>query len=317
MSESPVQPCQVCETADRSRVILRLPACEVVRCGRCGFVYLNGDRSLESERPKYEIDHHDEGGYLQKFDIDRIVGEQMESVESMLKRAGTSLAGFPAGTAALDVGCSRGHFLAALSRRFGKERLLGVDVSERMVEWGRRELGLDLRAAPIEEIELPAGGFDLVTMFDVLEHVARPRDVLRRIVGSLKPGGWMILEVPGEVTTFRTLAKLAYRLTGGRLRRPLQALYHPTHLSYFTRGSLARLIESVGGERVDMRNKEAHITRFGLRKYAQPTRSVIRGVALFDKVLGTEAKLLCGFRRPGAPGTNGTAGSATIAAARS
>ena len=107
----------------------------------------------------------------------------------------------------------------------------------------------------------------------------------------------MILEVPSDVTTFRALGKLAYRLTGGSLRGPLQAVYHPSHLSYFTSGSLEKLVRSVGGERVAMRTKEAHITRFGLRRYRQPMRTAIRIVAYLDKLLRTEAKLLFAFRK--------------------
>jgi SAM-dependent methyltransferase len=75
-----------------------------------------------------------------------------------------------AGKAVLDVGCASGALLASL-RALGPARLVGIDVSEYPLEFGRTRYGLDLRCARLETAGFAAGSFDLITMVDVVEHL--------------------------------------------------------------------------------------------------------------------------------------------------
>ena len=45
-------------------------------------------------------------------------------------------------------------------------------------------------------IEAAGGGYDLITAFHVIEHLAEPRAMLTSLAGSLAPNGWLIIEVP-------------------------------------------------------------------------------------------------------------------------
>jgi|SRR5215831_21380312 len=298
MSKNGASSCQVCETDRYAHVLLRLPESSYAKCDRCGFVYLNGDRSMEEQHGIYQVDQFEDGGYMGTFDMEEVAQEQFESMETILGKAGATSAVLRTDQPHLDIGCARGFFLRRLSATTGRTHLMGVDTSPGMTAWGRREFGLDLRAGAIEHTDLPVDHFSSVTMFDVLEHVAFPRQVLERIIRSLAPGGWMVIEVPSETTSFRLATRVAYRASKGRVRRPVEALYHRFHLSYFTAGSLRKLIESLGGAHVTLVTKEAHITRFGIDRYSGPARLAIRSFTLFDKMLGTQAKLLCAFQRP-------------------
>lgn len=268
----------------------------MARCRSCGLVYLDGDRSPQAEHRQYQCDHFEADGYLTRLSIEEIVAEQLTSLRSILRRAGASLDDLPADAGILEIGCARGHLLHRLARETGRTDLVGIDVSREMVERGRAEFGLDLRALPVEEINFPPGRFGLIILFDVLEHVARPREVLARLLRLLRPGGWLVFEVPSEDTLFRRLVRLGYRLSPGRFSAAVAALYHPAHLSYFTRRSLSRLVAGVGGERLAIATKEAHVTRFGLGRYGFPARAAIRAVATLDRLLGSQAKLLGAFR---------------------
>jgi 2-polyprenyl-3-methyl-5-hydroxy-6-metoxy-1,4-benzoquinol methylase len=291
-------PCLVCESDAGARVIFGLPNCTVARCSLCGFVYLDGERNPASERKRYAYDQFEQYGYLARYDAESIAREQLESLGRILRSAGSSPEELDPALPVLDVGCARGHFLRLLAGETGRGEMIGIDTSASMVAWGREAFGLDLRAGGIEEADFPPGHFILITMFDVLEHVAHPRDVLARVIRWLRPGGWAILEVPSEVTSFRAMAKLGYRLSGGRLVTPLKTIYHSMHLSYFTPGSLRKLVESLGAGLPAVIAKEAHVTRFGSGRFPLPARLAIRAVSLVDKALGTEAKLLAAIRRP-------------------
>jgi len=294
---APIRPtaCQVCESDAHVRVLLRLPEYAVVRCGQCGLVYIDGDREVVAPSA---VDHFEDAGYMKWLGIDNVVGEQVESVRSILLRAGARLEELPSNTPIMDVGCARGDYLDRFRSETGRTTLIGVDSATAMVASGREHFGLDLRDVPIEKIDLPAGHFGLITLWDVLEHLPFPRRSISKLFSLLKPGGWLVLEVPSEVTVFRTLVRLGFRLSAGRLEQPIRAVYFPGHLSYFTPSSLCALLVSIGGSRVTIVTKEAHITRFGLRRYRPIFRPPIRAVAWMDRMLGTQAKLLAAFQKP-------------------
>jgi 2-polyprenyl-3-methyl-5-hydroxy-6-metoxy-1,4-benzoquinol methylase len=296
MAETCVAPCQVCESDANVATLLRLPEYAVARCRRCGFVYIDGDRDTI---PPSAVDHFDtDTGYMRWLDIRNVVAEQVESVRTILDRAGTALEDVPADAPVLDVGCARGSYLQAFGRATGRTPLTGVDSAEAMVVSGREQTGLDLCVGDIERMALPTDHFGLITLWDVLEHLPHPRRSLAGILSRLVPGGWLVLEVPSEVTVFRTLARMGFRVSGGRLERPIRELYFPVHLSYFTPGSLRKLLTSLGGTRVTVMTKESHVTRFGLLRYPEPFRTLIRVVSTADKLLGTQAKILCAVQRP-------------------
>jgi 2-polyprenyl-3-methyl-5-hydroxy-6-metoxy-1,4-benzoquinol methylase len=142
-------------------------------------------------------------------------------------------AGFPPQAAVFDVGCGRGDFLA-VAREAGY-RVCGTDLNRDLVRLAEKHFGLTgLLGKPLHEItraELPAPP-DVVTAFEVLEHVAEPAAFVRTCRGLLAPGGGIFLSTPGGE------------------RRP--ALFDPAvdvpphHLTLWTADALRRLLESNG-----------------------------------------------------------------------
>lgn len=100
----------------------------------------------------------------------------------------------PAGARILEIGCGTGHNLAML-QRFGSVEAAELDPEARKL--AARRLG-----KPIHDGALPGlaeqlgGGFDLIALLDVLEHVADDRGALAAIHRMLKPGGALLLTVP-------------------------------------------------------------------------------------------------------------------------
>jgi len=94
----------------------------------------------------------------------------------------------------LDVGCGTGGNLAAL-RQFGQVE--GLDHSEEALRFCRERLGPDfpLHRGALPE-GLPPGRFDVVTAFDVLEHLSDPVGTLRAIHQALEPDGTLVCAVP-------------------------------------------------------------------------------------------------------------------------
>jgi len=134
----------------------------------------------------------------------------------------------------LDVGCWVG-FLMAQARDRGWE-VEGIEPSEFASRRARERLGLDVQTTDLFDARLEPGAFDAVVLGDVLEHFPRPADVLDRVAFTLAPDGVVFLTLPDA---------------GSRVARVMGARWWsviPTHVQYFTRGSLATLLRRRGFE---------------------------------------------------------------------
>jgi SAM-dependent methyltransferase len=155
----------------------------------------------------------------------------------------------------LDLGCWVG-FLMAEARERGWQPL-GVEPSRFASDFAREHLGLEVISAELFDAELPPGAFSAVTLGDVIEHLTAPEQALERIHDWLEPGGilWMALPDAGS---------LVARALGRRWWSVI-----PTHVQYFTRGSIARLLERSGFEVLEVRSSPK---AFSVRYYLERIR---------------------------------------------
>jgi SAM-dependent methyltransferase len=135
--------------------------------------------------------------------------------------------------AILDLGCWVG-FLLAEARERGWREQVGIEPSGFASGYARERLGLDVRTDGLLTAPLPEHHFDAVVLGDVIEHLPRPGEALDRIASLLAPGGVAWFALPDA---------------GSRVARTLGAHWWsviPTHVQYFTRGSIATLLERHG-----------------------------------------------------------------------
>lgn len=105
--------------------------------------------------------------------------------------------------ALLDVGCFTGSLIARLSNS-GWTDVHGVDVDRKAVDKGRRlypELGTRIIPCSGRDLPFPTESFDVVTMFDVLEHISGIEEFLSTEVWRvLKKGGTFLFQTPNKYT---------------------------------------------------------------------------------------------------------------------
>lgn len=135
----------------------------------------------------------------------------------------------------LDVGCGAGYFLDA-GREAGWE-VQGVELSPAAVQVGREQLGLDIFQGTLEQAALQDQAFDILTMFEVLEHLQDPGPVLREAWRVLRPDGLLAVQVPNDLDSYRN------RVFGPGNR---WWIIPPLHLYYFTASSLTQWLQKSG-----------------------------------------------------------------------
>ncbi len=134
----------------------------------------------------------------------------------------------------LDVGCSAGFILAAASE--AGFAVTGTDVEPAALAFARERFGLDdLHEGVLEALALPAASFDVITLFDVIEHVRDPGALLTEIRRLLRPDGLVEIRTP-DVAHWR----VPRRLTQWPEIKPSE------HLYYFSRATLGRLLHAHG-----------------------------------------------------------------------
>ena len=127
------------------------------------------------------------------------------------------------GLRVLDLGCGLGYF-AREARARGARRVVGVDLSERMLEAARgatRDDGILYTRAALEDYAPEAAAFDLVVSSLALHYIADYAALVRKVAACLVPGGRFAFSVEHPIFTAHGSADWYYGANGARLHWPL------------------------------------------------------------------------------------------------
>ncbi len=181
--------CIVCGSRDRELLIERDPW-KIFRCTSCGLGVLDprptGEELTELYTRDYFASQYDEGAEPGSAEFKKwlsLLEHRVQFFKS--KKANGRL---------LDLGCGNGYFLA-LCRSKGYE-VQGIDISEWAAGYATETLGLLVHIGQMDDVELPRGQFDIITMWHSLEHTRNPRYAMERAKGWLKANGILVIEVP-------------------------------------------------------------------------------------------------------------------------
>jgi 2-polyprenyl-3-methyl-5-hydroxy-6-metoxy-1,4-benzoquinol methylase len=132
----------------------------------------------------------------------------------------------------LDFGCGAGGFLVS-ARDLGFD-VAGLEVNRDLAQHVEAAYSIPVHAGLIGDPGIELGKFDVITSFQVFEHLIDPLHTLGRLLGHLAPRGLVLIEVPN-------LGALRERLRRG-------STMDDSHLFYFNARSLSRLMRTAGLE---------------------------------------------------------------------
>ena len=286
--------CLVCG-ATTGKQLYRLPRFDIRRCGACAQVFLFPLPS-EAEIGELFARLYREGKgsvpeledyYAACFDA------SPEGPVGRLSRTWLqAIARFGSGGRLLDIGCGTGIFCHA-ARDFGWQPT-GIDEAEEAVAFARERYGIDVQRGNFESLSLPREAFDLVTMWDVIEHSRDPRQLLSAAAACLKPGGLLGLSTPNQRNIMDVVAGGLYRVTGGRLRKPLEKFYLLEHFLYFSPETLSRILGTTGFDVLEMRRELTDLSRLTL---SPVVRLGLETLFLMSRPLGLENRLFAIARK--------------------
>jgi 2-polyprenyl-3-methyl-5-hydroxy-6-metoxy-1,4-benzoquinol methylase len=209
---------------------------QIVTCAVCGHVYANPRWSAEELLEAYS-DVEDETYVEERVGRELTFVRHMEDLEM--------ICGPGDGRTLLDVGAYAGVLVEAAANA-GWDAW-GVEPSV----WAAKQAqdrGLNVIQGTLDAPELAGRAFDVITMFDVIEHVDDPVLELTRSLKLLKPGGYIVVHTMDIDSRFA-------RVMGRRWPWLMDM-----HIQYFSRRTIAAMLEKVGFEFVSVQPKGRYIT---------------------------------------------------------
>ncbi len=197
---------------------------QLVQCRSCSMVYVNPRLRSDLILSGY-ADAEDPMFAAQNY-------ARIKAFRKTLKRVIHRLQLDPHGKHLLDIGCAGGAFLvAARDCGFG---VSGVEPSRWMAAFGRAKYNLDIRDGILKPGIFPERSFDVITLWDVIEHLPEPHEVLALIQTLLKPGGVLLVNYPDIHT-------VAARILGWRW-----PFWLSVHLLYYTPKTISAQLSRAG-----------------------------------------------------------------------
>jgi SAM-dependent methyltransferase len=220
--------CPVCRDARRQAVVTQ-NGLAVVRCLRCGQRYVwpvPSDAELAAiYDPAYYRGGHGSVGFSDYAALAparrHMFSRHLDRIERLVAKGRL-----------LDVGCATGDFLLVAAQR-GWEAL-GVDPSPAREQ--AQSAGVRIVGRTIDDADVAPHSLDLITFWDVLEHLPDPVASLRRALELLTPGGLLAATVPNAGTAVARLSGrrwFGYKTAG-------------EHLQFFDPATISRCFEAAG-----------------------------------------------------------------------
>jgi len=214
------RPCELCGRDSPAQPLY--PRRRIVKCPNCGLVFYDGAADpAEIYNAEYFA-----GAEYRDYLADRSI------LEKNFKRRIRMLRRLAPGGRLLEIGSAYGFFLA-LARRYW--HIAGIEIAPGPARYARETLGLDVVAADLLDLPDRTGQYDVICMWDTLEHLARPVRYIEKAARWLAPGGVLAM-------TTNDIDSFVARIRGRKWRQ----IHPPTHMYYFSRRTLAAAVTAAG-----------------------------------------------------------------------
>lgn len=205
----------------------------LIKCDHCGFIMANLTISHKQIQSLYGIDYFNGDEYADYLSdkklIQKNLSKRLDHIRKYIENGNL-----------IEIGSAYGFFLELAKKHFF---IQGYEISEEAAYYASNTLNIPTRTTNFsDDTTIKSQSIDLAVMWDVIEHLDKPEDVISKLSTVLKPKGYLFL------TTGDIGSKLA------RFQGPSWRMIHPpTHLKYFSRETITRLLNAHGFEIVEIR----------------------------------------------------------------
>lgn len=271
--------CLICDSFTTSAYIhLKSNNLLALKCKQCGHIFVKnspitsnniadyytmadfkGNRLLqELEYPDYYSDCF--AGYNEKLDSSLVLKQFHEKANYFKSE-------FPHGGRLLDVGCATGVFLDMMKKE--EWDVEGVEISEELALYANKSFSVKVHIKDLTREEFDCEPFDVITLFDVIEHIPDPNQMINACKNLLTNDGMLLLRTPTEDSLLRDIAKIFYFLSAKKIDSPMLWFYSFEHLHSFSFNTLNALLKKHGFHIKKIYREEESLERINLPKFVK------------------------------------------------
>lgn len=221
------RPCNLCGQSDALQFLYVRRGYRIVRCRSCSLRYVDQVPSRSELDAIYSAEFFTVGGKFTAPTSGPQRVNAMERIKRLQELPGVRRDRW------LDVGCATGDFILAAAPVVSEIR--GIEISAYAAGQARARGVSNVVVGDFLEADVGGEQFDLLSMWDVIEHVPDPLANVRKAFDLLKPGGYLVIST-GDV------ASRVARLSG----RFWHLMIPPKHLYFFSQTTIRRMLVACG-----------------------------------------------------------------------
>lgn len=208
----------------------------LLKCGTCGFVTANMEVDLDILKQTYTENYFKGEEYLDYLRDKEILQTNFKNrLQYIFKKVDKATI-----TNTLEIGCAYGFFAEELDHHLKNVKYVGYDVVLEAITYGKDQLKQNLICGDYLQSETGKNLSDIF-MWDVIEHLPNPEKFIEKASTELKAGGRIYITT-GDIE----------RLVPSIQKEKWRMIHPPSHLHYFSKKTLSRLVEKNGFQIIDV-----------------------------------------------------------------
>ena len=222
--------CPICEQ-DNIKLKVNSPKLKVYRCVDCDLYFVNSHSGMT------------ETDYYVDFSLDKYISYYKDFRIRYFVKNWQLIKNIKPSGKALDFGASFGWFIECAPKSW---KVVGIEPSKKAVSYAKAK-GIQIIHGDQRMLKNVASSYDLITLWNVFEHVSNPTELLKIFNKALKLNGLLIISVPNR---HGLISNIAYFASGLKIYKPISVLFqvgNPSpHLFHYTENNVKDLLLKSG-----------------------------------------------------------------------
>ncbi len=217
--------CIICKESKENKIFK-----ELTQCSSCGLIYYKSKSKPSNLDNLYQENYFTGEEYLNyksdKYIIQKNFHYRIKDILKYIRKGNL-----------FEIGCAYGYFLDLARKYFSVQ---GVDVTIVPTFFAKNNLGLNVKTGNYLELIIKSRK-DIFCMWDTIEHLDKPDEFINKISNDINKGGYLFL-------TTGDIGSILAKIRGDKWRM----IHPPTHLYYFSKKTITKLLENNGFEVVSI-----------------------------------------------------------------
>ena len=277
--------CPLCRDGAKKKLLFRLNRTNVYVCA-CGLKFIDPSLTAETMMTIYTSSE-----FLREINPALENYYEYETLDAKsttfrdYARALDHVSRYAKGRNLLEVGCGTGGFL-----EFAREKgwsVFGVDSSTENIA-KLRSRGIAGECANFVDF-FSEMRFDVMVLWDLIEHPQDPLSFIGKSYELLKPGGVLLLATPYDPNLLTLLAGTIYRFSFGKIKFAVEKLYFLEHTSYFNLRTLSNLLQKGCFKVIRFWKTETDLDRY---RFSRSLKWVLKIAFLFARLFRLQNRII-------------------------